>query len=113
MLSGSELRKHYGGEALRENISELCRHREVKDADYTNGVLFTNEMEVDLQMLCALMLNGFGGEVDGADIVTVDDGVPRWHTVEFLKMLMQPRNFGNTISNDTIHRLCARESRGR
>jgi hypothetical protein len=30
--------------------------------------------EVDLHMLRAPMLHGVGGEVDGADVVTVDEG---------------------------------------
>jgi hypothetical protein len=30
-------------------------------------------VEVALDMLGALMLNGVGGEVDGADVVTVDE----------------------------------------
>jgi hypothetical protein len=32
-----------------------------------------NEVEVDLDMLHMLMLNGVGGEVDGAEIVAVDE----------------------------------------
>jgi hypothetical protein len=32
-----------------------------------------NEVEVDLDMLHTLMLNGVGGEVDGAKIVAVDE----------------------------------------
>jgi hypothetical protein len=36
-------------------------------------------------MLCALVLNGVGGEVDDADIVTVDDGALHQQSVEFLK----------------------------
>jgi hypothetical protein len=39
----------------------------------------------DVDMLCALVLNGVGGEVDDADIVTVDDGALHQRSVEFLK----------------------------
>jgi hypothetical protein len=41
--------------------------------DITNGHAFLNKVEVDLDMLRALVLNGVGGEVDGADVVTIDD----------------------------------------
>jgi hypothetical protein len=44
----------------------------VHDADITNGNAFLNEVEVDLDMLYILMLNGVGGEVDDADVVAVD-----------------------------------------
>jgi hypothetical protein len=30
-------------------------------------------VEVDLDMLHTLVLNGVGGEIDGADVVTVDE----------------------------------------
>jgi hypothetical protein len=43
----------------------------MQDTDDDNT--FPNEVEIDLNMLCTLMLNGVGGEVDGADIVTIDE----------------------------------------
>jgi hypothetical protein len=30
-------------------------------------------VEVDLDMLHTLVLNGVGGEIDGADVVTIDE----------------------------------------
>jgi hypothetical protein len=45
----------------------------VQEADITNGNAFLNEVEVDLDMLHMLMLNGVSGEVDDADIVVVDE----------------------------------------
>jgi hypothetical protein len=49
----------------------------VQDADITDGNTFPNEVEVDLNMLCILVLNGVGGEVDGADVVAVDESALR------------------------------------
>jgi hypothetical protein len=43
----------------------------MQDTDDDNT--FPNEVEIDLDMLCTLMLNGVGGEVDDADIVTIDE----------------------------------------
>lgn len=34
--------------------------------------MFTDEVKVDLDMFCALLLDGVDGEVDDADVVTVD-----------------------------------------
>jgi hypothetical protein len=41
--------------------------------DITDGNVFLDEVEVDLDMLCTLMLNGVGGEVDGANFVIVKE----------------------------------------
>jgi hypothetical protein len=46
----------------------------VQDTDITDGHAFPHKVEVDLDMLRALVLNGVDGEVDGADVVTVDEG---------------------------------------
>ena len=46
----------------------------MKHTDSPKGDPFPNEVEVDLHVLGALMLNGVGGEVDGADVVAVDEG---------------------------------------
>jgi hypothetical protein len=46
----------------------------VQDVDTTDGHAFPHEVEVDLDMLHALELNGVGGEVDDADVVTVNEG---------------------------------------
>jgi hypothetical protein len=45
----------------------------MQGVDITNGNAFPNEVEVDLDMLCTLVLNRVGGEVDGTDIVIVDE----------------------------------------
>jgi hypothetical protein len=45
----------------------------VQNTDITDGHAFPHKVEVDLDMLRALVLNGVGGEVDGADVVTVDE----------------------------------------
>jgi hypothetical protein len=44
----------------------------MEDADLTNDHILSDKMEINLQMFDALMLNGVGGEVHDADIVTVD-----------------------------------------
>jgi hypothetical protein len=45
----------------------------VQDADITDGKVFSDEVEVDLNMLLMLVLNEVGGEVDDADIFAVDE----------------------------------------
>jgi hypothetical protein len=57
----------------------------VQDADITDGHAFPHKVEVDLDMLHALVLNGVGGGVDGTNIVTVDEGALCQRSVELLK----------------------------
>jgi hypothetical protein len=45
----------------------------VQNADITDGNTFPDEVEVDIDMLCMLVLNEIGGEIDDAHVVTVDE----------------------------------------
>jgi hypothetical protein len=44
----------------------------VQNVNFPNGDLVTDEVEINLDMLHALMLNGVGHQVDDNDIVTID-----------------------------------------
>jgi hypothetical protein len=68
-----KIRKHRSGQTLREDVRKLGCCQDVQDADITNGNAFSDEVEFDLDMLCMLVLNGIGGEVDGTDVVAVDE----------------------------------------
>jgi hypothetical protein len=57
----------------------------VQDADITDGHVFPHKVEVDLDMLRALVLNVVGGEVDGAGVVAEDEGALRQWSMELLK----------------------------
>jgi hypothetical protein len=57
----------------------------VQDMDITDGHAFPHKVEVDLNMLHALVLNGIGGEVDGTDVVAVDEGALCQRSVVLLK----------------------------
>jgi hypothetical protein len=58
-------------QTLREDVYELGCRRYVQDTDI--GHAFAHKVEVDLDMLHALVPNGVGGEVDSADVVIVDE----------------------------------------
>jgi hypothetical protein len=45
----------------------------MQDVKITDGNAFPDEVEVDLGKFCTLILNGVGGEVDDADVITVDE----------------------------------------
>jgi len=45
----------------------------MKNTDGSNGDPFPDEVEVDFHVLGSLMLDGVGGEVDGANVIAVDE----------------------------------------
>jgi hypothetical protein len=57
----------------------------VQDVYITNGHTFSHEVEIDLDMLGALVLNWVSGEVDGADVIAIDEDALRKRCVELLK----------------------------
>jgi hypothetical protein len=57
----------------------------MQDVDMTDGHTFVHKVQDDLDMLCALVLNGVGGELDSADIVAVDEGALDQWSMELLK----------------------------
>jgi hypothetical protein len=71
----------------------------MEDADLTDGNLLSNKMKINLHMLGALVLNGVGGEVHGADIVAVDKCASRRRSLELVEQLMQPGGLSHVIGN--------------
>jgi hypothetical protein len=55
------------------------------DTDIIDGHAFPHKVEVDLNMLHALMLDGVGGAVDDTDVIAVDEGAIRQRSEELLK----------------------------
>jgi hypothetical protein len=49
----------------------------MQDVDIIDGHAFLYKVEVDLDLLRALVLNGVGGEVDRANIIAVEEGALR------------------------------------
>jgi len=59
----------------------------MKNTDGSNGDPFPDEVEVDFHVLGSLMLNRVGGEVDGADVVAVDEADRLQRVMKFLEKL--------------------------
>jgi hypothetical protein len=49
----------------------------MEDTNISNGNTLTDNVKIDLNMLGALVLNNIDGEVDGINIVAVDQSGPR------------------------------------
>ena len=78
----------------------------MKDLDVSNGQPLTDVVKIDLNMLCALVLNWVGGEVDSVDIVAVDPVVGRQRAVELLQELAQPACLSYDVGDDHVLGFC-------
>jgi hypothetical protein len=94
--------KYQSGQTLREDVHKLRGHRDVQDPDITNGNAFSNEVEVDLDILRTLVLNEVGGEVDCTDIVVVDETALWQCSMELLEELPEPTSFDHAIGHGAI-----------
>jgi hypothetical protein len=103
-----KLRGHRGRQLLSEDVGELGGCRDVEDANIFNGDMLADEVEVNFNMLGALMLDGFGGEVDRTDVVTVDQGVPQPGAVQLQKQLMEPAGLHHAVDHNAILHLNTR-----
>lgn len=62
--------EHYGRLTLGEDVGILGRSRYMKNTDVTKSDAFPDEVEVDLNVLGALVLYRVRREVDDTDVVT-------------------------------------------
>jgi hypothetical protein len=79
----------------------------MEDTDLTDVNLLSDKMKINLHMFGALMLNGVGGEVHGADFVAVDKCAPRRRGLELVEQLTQSSGLSHAVGNDTILSLSA------
>jgi hypothetical protein len=86
------------------SVQTLC----VQDVDITDGSMFPDKLEVDHDMLFMLVLNGVGGEVDGTDVVAIDESALGQWSMELLEELLEPTSFSHVIGHDVILSLGAR-----
>jgi hypothetical protein len=70
--------------------------------------LITDKVEINLNMLRALMLDGVAGHVDGADVVTENHRSSAERGVEFQEELAEPGSLGHSIGDCTVLGLGAR-----
>jgi hypothetical protein len=77
--------------------------------DITDGNAFSNEVEIDLDILCTLVLNRIGGEVDGTDVTAVDESALRQRSMELMEEEPEPTSFSHAVGHGAILSLGARE----
>ena len=60
----TDILKRLSRQGLGENISKLSRRANMKHPNLTKSNLFTNKMNINLNMLSASVLNWIAGHVD-------------------------------------------------
>jgi hypothetical protein len=74
----------------------------MKDANITDGDALIDEMEVDLDMICPLVLDEIGGEKNYNDIVAVDEGATVDRAVKLQKELPKLACLSHTVSHGMV-----------
>jgi hypothetical protein len=59
-------------------------------------------VDVELDMLRALMVDGVGGEVHATNVVTIDKCAPHQWTMQLLKQLTKPCHLGDAIGHNAV-----------
>jgi hypothetical protein len=77
--------------------------------DLSQGNLLTDEVNVNLNMLHATMMDRVSGHVDSTDIVAVDDHRRRDGCMELLEQLTKPTCLSHSVRNSTVLSLRTRK----
>jgi hypothetical protein len=78
----------------------------VENTDDARRDTLLDEVKVNLDVFCPLVLDQVRREVDGTHVVAVDDCSTLKGLVEFLEKLAKPRRLGHAICNSALLGLC-------
>jgi hypothetical protein len=105
--TGPKVREELYGETLGHDISELVSGGHMKDPDLSKRDLLADELNVELDVLRAPVVNRVGSHIDHADIVAIDNRSCSEGNVKFLKKMADPSALGDDMSNRTVLSLSA------
>jgi hypothetical protein len=74
----------------------------MKNPNLTERYLLTNEVDVNLDVLRAAMLNQVTCHVNNTDVITEYNGCDREGTLKLEKKLLKPAALGDGMSHDTV-----------
>jgi hypothetical protein len=80
--TGAKLREEWRRHTLGEDVGELRSRWDVQNANFPNSDLVMDELEISLDMLRVLMLNGVRHQVDDTNIVAIDKCAARQRGVQ-------------------------------
>jgi hypothetical protein len=100
--TGAKLGKEWRRHTLGEDVVELRSHQDVQNVNFPNDDLVTDEVEINLNMLCALMLNWVGCQVDDTDIIATNMCATGQRGVQLHEQLAKPTSLCNTNGNNPV-----------
>jgi hypothetical protein len=74
----------------------------MQNADMADGNAFPHEVEINLDVLGALVLDGVGGHVDGADVVAIDQRCAARRSMKLEEKLSEPRGLRNAVGHGAV-----------
>ena len=77
----------------------------MKNPNLTERHLLTNEVDVDIDVLCAAMLDRVTGHVNSTDVITEDNSRGRKGTMKLKKKLAKPAALSHSMSHRSVLRL--------
>ena len=73
----------------------------------SNGNLVPDEVEIKLNVLRALMLDWVASQIDGGDVVSVDQSCLLQGATELKQKIAEPRAFRDNVGNTPVFGLSA------
>lgn len=75
----------------------------MENSDLTKGGTFTNEMKIDFDVFCSLVLDRIGSEIHNTHIVTIYDHSRVDRTVELKKEVTVSSGFSYGICDSALY----------
>jgi hypothetical protein len=80
----------------------------LEDTNIPDGNALANKVKINLNMLGVVVLNGVGGEVDGAGIVAVDQNGPQQGVVQLHEQLPKSTRLCHIVGHGVVLHLSTR-----
>jgi hypothetical protein len=106
--TGPKIGEELNRKTLRHDVRKLMGGRNMKNSNLPQGHLLADEVDVDLDMLHAPMMDQVGCHIDSTDVVTVDNGGGVQRDMDLLEKLAQPAALGDGMGDSVILSIGAR-----
>lgn len=84
-------------QSLNHDVHELMCRGDMDDTDLPQSNLLTDEVDANLDMLRATMMNQIDYHVDCTNVVAIDNGHRRNQDMKLLKQLSQSASLSNCM----------------
>jgi hypothetical protein len=96
--TGPKIGEELNRKTPRHDVRKLMGGRNMKNSNLPQGNLLSDEVDVNLDMLRAPMMDRVGCHIDSTDVVTVDNGGGVQRDMELLEKLAQPAALGDGVT---------------